>query len=368
MIEKKTVINLLEAYSVAVKHYLRGEDGIYYQDLYYLTKFLPAYALPAGIPSNIDLSQIETRQSAATSAPRSPASRKRSDSIRPSSPGAIGSFLHQRSGPASDPHLPMPATSPNKKTSFANSHADVRSTNTEKDMDKIILPQADEVFLYPAHSPPRYHLFDLFPFSLLVRCLTKRGKEIKGKKAARLRAKMKNASVSHNLPLEISLYLVSAHVFARVRGLMLFGRARILQHYKRERRVMCRLLVCYLFACVVYQFTHYLDTLLSSLNMLVDSLTGLERILTTPIPFSYSVHLWVVTLIYCFCLVKFSSSVIGVLTIVFAALPNLVNHEMDNNPCNCYHRTSSLLPPYSLMNPSHSCSSASSSQVKKSKV
>ena len=30
-VEKKTVINLLEAYAVAVKHYLRGEDGIYYQ-------------------------------------------------------------------------------------------------------------------------------------------------------------------------------------------------------------------------------------------------------------------------------------------------------------------------------------------------
>jgi len=39
--------------------------------------------------------------------------------------------------------------------------------------------------------------------------------------------------------------------------------------------------------------------LLNSLNNLVDSLTGLERILTTPIPFSYSVHLWAVTLIYC---------------------------------------------------------------------
>lgn len=31
MVEKKTVINLLEAYAVAVKHYLRGEDGIYFQ-------------------------------------------------------------------------------------------------------------------------------------------------------------------------------------------------------------------------------------------------------------------------------------------------------------------------------------------------
>lgn len=30
-IEKKTVINLVEAFSVAIKHYLRGEDGIYYR-------------------------------------------------------------------------------------------------------------------------------------------------------------------------------------------------------------------------------------------------------------------------------------------------------------------------------------------------
>jgi predicted membrane chloride channel (bestrophin family) len=38
------------------------------------------------------------------------------------------------------------------------------------------------------------------------------------------------------------------------------------------------------------------------LNVLVDSLTGLERILTTPIPFSYSVHLWIVTWLYCLAL------------------------------------------------------------------
>jgi ion channel-forming bestrophin family protein len=42
--------------------------------------------------------------------------------------------------------------------------------------------------------------------------------------------------------------------------------------------------------------------LMNSLNQLVDALTGLERILTTPIPFSYSVHLWVVCGLYCFLL------------------------------------------------------------------
>ena len=31
MIEKKSVINLLEAFAVSLKHYLRGEDGIIYK-------------------------------------------------------------------------------------------------------------------------------------------------------------------------------------------------------------------------------------------------------------------------------------------------------------------------------------------------
>jgi len=31
LVEKKTVLNLLGAFAVAVKHYLRGEVGIYYE-------------------------------------------------------------------------------------------------------------------------------------------------------------------------------------------------------------------------------------------------------------------------------------------------------------------------------------------------
>jgi len=30
LVEKKTVLNLIDAYCVAVKHYLRGEEGIVY--------------------------------------------------------------------------------------------------------------------------------------------------------------------------------------------------------------------------------------------------------------------------------------------------------------------------------------------------
>ncbi|KAI6044590.1 UPF0187-domain-containing protein [Pisolithus marmoratus] len=50
LLEKKSVINLLEAYSIAVKHYLRREDGIEHQDIRRYVSFLPRYALPSSIP------------------------------------------------------------------------------------------------------------------------------------------------------------------------------------------------------------------------------------------------------------------------------------------------------------------------------
>jgi len=72
--------------------------------------------------------------------------------------------------------------------------------------------------------------------------------------------------VDHNIPLEITLYL-SAYISAL------------------QQRKCCDVPT--------------INLLLSTLNALVDSLTGLERILTTPIPYSFSVHLWTVTLLYC---------------------------------------------------------------------
>ena len=169
LVEKKTAINLIEAFAVAVKHYLRGEDGIFYEDLYHLVKFLPPYALPAGLPSVVDLSEMPTGRS--------------SDGTRHSA---------SRSEPrkTAEDQLPLPVTSeprsPTSKTSKVR--------------------PGDENFLLPARIPPQFAIFDVFPFSLLVRQLTKRGKDIKGKKAARLRAR--EHVISHNIPLEISLYLV----------------------------------------------------------------------------------------------------------------------------------------------------------------
>ncbi|KAF7297823.1 hypothetical protein MKEN_01406100 [Mycena kentingensis (nom. inval.)] len=319
MVEKKTMVNLIEAFGVAVKHYLRGEDGIYYQDLYYLVKFLPAYALPPGIASNADLTGMDNEGNL------SPRSRPSDASHHPVAGPGGSSLLYQRTSPQSsmsEPHLPLPATAPDRNRRISISQALARPPpltispptrrNTAEDEktpygaelrsvtsirsaqslrspipgepQKTILTRTDESYLLPGSMPPKYHLFDLFPFSLLVRSLTKRGKEVKGKKAARARAKMlrEKENGTHNLPLEISLYL-SSYISA-------------LQQRKQTD-------------------VPTINTLLASLNQLVDALTGLERILTTPVPYSYSIHLWVVVTLYCLALPSQIVSTMGYVTI-----------------------------------------------------
>lgn len=231
IVEKKTVINLLEAFAVAVKHYLRGEDGIYYVDLYHLVKCLPAYSLPAGIPSQVDLAgPPPTSPTGPSFRERRPSDVKSTRTTRsqpnirfsetgnerpPPLPPTFGLALN-----ASDSQLPMPVTasgngpqsptSPNRR-GFMPTLRPIK-TNQSGRYPRSVLSGRESLgddFLLPARMPPKYHLFDLFPFSLLVKALTKRGKEVKGKKGARLRAKLKSQAVtSHNLPLEISLYLV----------------------------------------------------------------------------------------------------------------------------------------------------------------
>jgi putative membrane protein len=97
-----------------------------------------------------------------------------------------------------------------------------------------------------------------------------------------------------------------------------------LPRFKTAKLSTRPLLVCALFDVEGIELTDppcRPANLILALNNLVDALTGLERILTTPIPYSsvalylrnrqilivalrYSVHLWAVTLVYCFFLVR----------------------------------------------------------------
>lgn len=302
LLEKKTIVNLLEAYAVAVKHYLRGEDGIKYVDLWPLVKFLPPYYLPATIPSHVDLpaelgtvvedqgghAQEHHHPRRSQDAPASPRSTHFPDSLlTPRRPRAASSASQ---------HLPLPSTTPGARPSTPSTpliqenglplngdeeRKKSKSFDGMREKKVSTAPSgactADEFYLKPAEMPPKYSVFDFFPFSLLVKMLTKKGKNVQGRKAARVRATMTrsairngNSHLHYNVPLAISLYL-SSYIAA-------------LQNRKADVD------------------TPTIALLYATLNQLVDALTALERILTTPLPFSYSTHLWLVTVIYCLAL------------------------------------------------------------------
>ena len=60
--------------------------------------------------------------------------------------------------------------------------------------------------LMPPRSPPKTTVFDVFPFSLIGKILARRGIKVSGKKNARAHARKR--VTTHNIPLEITLYIV----------------------------------------------------------------------------------------------------------------------------------------------------------------
>jgi len=142
-------------------------------------------------------------------------------------------------------------------------------TPTSAAFVSVILPerlnQEDEVYLIPAYKPPRWAILQVWPFSILAGRRIISAKYAKGERAAKIRTKIMNKANSHNLPLEISLYLGSY----------------IAAHQRRGTNPLV------------------INALSNNINSFVSALTGLERILTTPIPFSYRMHLWAILCGYC---------------------------------------------------------------------
>lgn len=187
-IEKKTAINLVEAFAVAIKHYLRNEDSIYYMDLYYLVKFLPEYALPAGRPMENDLSPPPKPDPSADAPVDGMIEEKSADQSQ---------RVHYAKHVTTESSLPFPATTPSSRLPDSREDGNLplfRRTNTAN----TIIPQSDEGHLYPAYLPPRDYIFTIFPFSLLMK---------QSKTPGGIRSHLRSKATSHNIPLEISLYL-----------------------------------------------------------------------------------------------------------------------------------------------------------------
>lgn len=188
LIEKKTVVNLLEAYAVAVKHYLRGEDGIRYEDLHPLVSFLPSYySLPAIIPSSPNLHRRPTYASTYSycshDAPASPGSRTRA-------------------------HVSLPlSTIP--EASLQTAH---RSFPTESTL-------CDDEPILPSEIPPKHSWQAAFPFSFFFWVWTIMKKD--AIKAIGVDAAGRDFRCNeNNVPLEISLFLVCKSPDQKIQNLI----------------------------------------------------------------------------------------------------------------------------------------------------
>lgn len=235
-----------------MKHYLRGEEGINYVDLYHLVKFLPSYSFPAGlIHSDIDAlnnvrrstsyrnvgmegpplghRRTQSTMSVSTSSATeksggSPPVGAPSISIDPGSPtspkrakAALSSAVNYQPAAPNDGadrghaklELPPPVTA-RARTQPVVRLSDLNSSPTPYTMARFYtsygFAEDEEAVLLPAELPPRFSLFDFFPFSIFIRFLQSRDNPLEGKKAARARAK--HIVVTRNVPLEISMYLV----------------------------------------------------------------------------------------------------------------------------------------------------------------
>jgi putative membrane protein len=179
LIEKKTVVNLLEAYAVAVKHYLRGEDGIHYEDLYPLVPFRHSrYPFPAIIPP-ADLRN------------------RRPNVFRP--PYIAASPESTLRVPAAQP-ISASNQIPLETASGAYSPLVERTTSDASQCSNDLESQCGKPL--PAELPPKHCWRTAFPFPLLNRVWTVIREDV-GKNAHQEKPKRKN-----NVPLEISLYLV----------------------------------------------------------------------------------------------------------------------------------------------------------------
>lgn len=153
LIEKKAAINLVEAFAVAVKHYLRGEDGIHYADLYHLVKFLPSYALPSNIPSRVDLADAAT------------------DSDDDAS-GIAEEVLPE-------PVTAKPSSSSTRRGSCDNQRYEREAGEECEGGRREGVKKEPE--LLPAYNLPKFHILDIWPLSVFVRVLMKRGKDVKAR-------------------------------------------------------------------------------------------------------------------------------------------------------------------------------------------
>lgn len=260
IVEKRTIVQMGLAFAVAVKHYLRGEEGILYEDLYDLVRFFPSLCLPSGLPTPAEANigsggQIRARPSFYRdpsadylSLPATAFSRRSpSPGSRPASrTGSRVALKTPETPPVDSPGttgMPLMSAAP----SIAPSHRARRP-------------------LRPAQNPPDFRWSETFPFKYLVSQRQRLKAEGRNEMKRRMREFRITRGVGQNVPLEVQLFMSTW--IARM----------------EQRKTIDGVIA---------------SQLLNVVQSFGDALTDLERILTTPIPFSYDAHIVEVMWVYC---------------------------------------------------------------------
>ncbi|KAK8853395.1 hypothetical protein IAR55_004101 [Kwoniella newhampshirensis] len=227
VLEKATLVRMGLAFAVAVKHYLRGEEGILYEDLYDLVKFIPSLDLPSGIPTAAE--------------------------------------ANIASGPLQQRHVHSPDFSSPSSSTAESKMLESPTTPTVNFSSSTRLPRRPR--LHPARDPPEFRWSETFPFHYFIsrrqRLKAEGGKAMKEKRKAPSRS---GGGIGQNVPLEITMFM-SSWIAA----------------LQRRKSID----------------VPTINSLIAALLSMSEALSSLERILTTPIPWSYNAHIWEVTWIYC---------------------------------------------------------------------
>jgi ion channel-forming bestrophin family protein len=187
VVEKKSMINLVQAFSVSVKHFLRGEVGIYYEDLYPLICHLPRYANQVGPKTNADMLPLWAASE---------------DAEYP---------LHSAPPPTSRAASTAPSVvDDNKSESWVRTLVGRGKASRANSIDpeKALADIQSHRPLKPARDPPPPSIYDYFPFlrifSIFTRCCRRNKKRTPRDSLGR---KIKPSFTESNVPLETTIYL-----------------------------------------------------------------------------------------------------------------------------------------------------------------
>ncbi|KAJ7752469.1 Bestrophin, RFP-TM, chloride channel-domain-containing protein [Mycena maculata] len=241
IIEKKSMINLVQGFSVATKHFLRGETGIYYEDLYPLICMLPRYANAVGPKTDADMLPLW----AASEDEEHPLS-----TARPPPPSREATIAVPSSDDGKSEQSWFRSVTGRRNVSRSNS----------VDPEKALADVQSHRPLKPARNPPATSIYDYFPFlrifSIFTRCFSRKSHHHYQRDA--MGRKIKPSFTESNVPLEITIYLNSYLAYLLRNG---------------------------------YLQPALATGLMNNINSLQDTLSNLDRIGNTPLPFAYQAHL-----------------------------------------------------------------------------